>query len=57
MDKFLLARLMGHSSPHVTERYCIHVTQSHVAAAFGRFLDYQAHQTVESFPLTTDRVQ
>ena len=27
MDKFTLARLMGHSSPRVAERYYIHVTE------------------------------
>ena len=30
MDKFSLARLMGHSSPRVAERYYIHVTEPHV---------------------------
>jgi len=57
MDKFSLARLMGHSSPRVAERHYIHVTESHVAAGFERFLNYQARQIVESVPAATDRVQ
>lgn len=57
MDKFSLARLMGHSSPSVAERYYIHVTEPHVAAGFERFLEYQARQIVESVPLATERVQ
>jgi integrase len=40
MDKFTVARLMGHSSPRVAERYYIHVTEPHVSAGFERFLDY-----------------
>ncbi|HEV2418663.1 MAG TPA: tyrosine-type recombinase/integrase [Terriglobia bacterium] len=40
MDKFTIARLMGHSSPSVAEKYYIHVTESHVASGFERFLGY-----------------
>jgi integrase len=40
MDKYTVARLMGHSSPRVAERYYIHVTEPHVAAGFERFLSY-----------------
>ena len=29
MDKYTVARLMGHSSPRVAERYYIHVTEPH----------------------------
>ncbi len=36
MDRFTLARLMGHSSPSVAARYYIHVTETHVAAGFGK---------------------
>lgn len=57
MDKFSLARLMGHSSPHVAERYYVLVTESHVAAGFERFLDYQTHRIVESVPAATVRIQ
>jgi len=39
MDKFSLARLMGHSSPRVGERYYVHVTERHVTAGFGKFAD------------------
>lgn len=57
MDRFSLARLMGHSSPRVTERYYIHVTESHVAAGFGKFLDYQARNVIASVPALTQAVQ
>lgn len=40
MDRFSLARLMGHSSPAVAEKYYIHVTGPHVAAGFERFVEY-----------------
>ena len=42
MDKFTLARLMGHSSPRVAERCYIHVTEPHVMTGFERFLNYHA---------------
>src|ERR1700683_5020484 len=32
MDRFSLARLMGHSSPAVAARYYVRVTETHVAA-------------------------
>jgi integrase len=41
MDKFSLARLMGHSSPRVAERYYVHVTEPHVMTGFERFEAYQ----------------
>jgi integrase len=42
MDRFTLAKLMGHSSPRITERYYVHVTEPHVSFGFDRFLDYQS---------------
>lgn len=57
MDKFSLARLMGHSSPRVAERYYIHVTEPHVTAGFERFLDYQASHMIDAFPAATEKVQ
>jgi integrase len=48
MDRFTLAKLMGHSSPRITERYYIHVTEPHVALGFERFLAYQAAKTTAS---------
>ncbi len=57
MDKFTLARLMGHSSPRVAERYYIHVTEPHVAAGFERFIQYQADKAIESFPAKSERIQ
>jgi integrase len=49
MDRFTLARLMGHSSPSVAARYYIHVTETHVAAGFGRFVEYQTRNVAEGF--------
>jgi site-specific recombinase XerD len=40
MDKYTVARLMGHSSPRVAERYYIHVTEPHVTSGFERFVSY-----------------
>jgi integrase len=57
MDKFTLARLMGHSSPRVAERYYIHVTEPHVMTGFERFLNYHAVKLAEAVPKQTDRVQ
>ena len=57
MDKFSLARLMGHSSPRVTERYYIHVTEPHVMTGFERFINYQNTGLVNAINQQTDRVQ
>jgi integrase len=57
MDKFTLARLMGHSSPRVAERYYIHVTEPHVMTGFERFLNYHAGKLVDAVPKQTERVQ
>lgn len=61
MDRFTLARLMGHSSPAVAARYYVHVTETHVAAGFGRFVEYQTRNVAEgiaaAFPEATEAVQ
>jgi len=57
MDKFTLARLMGHSSPRVAERYYIHVTESHVMTGFERFLNYHSTKLADAVPKQTGRVQ
>ena len=61
MDRFSLARLMGHCSPAVAARYYIHVTETHVAAGFGKFVDYQtrniAEGIAEAFPDASAAVQ
>jgi integrase len=57
MDKFSLARLMGHSSPRVAERYYIHVTEPHVMTGFERFSTYQATGLLEAFKQQTNRMQ
>jgi integrase len=61
MDRFTLARLMGHSSPSVAARYYVHITESHVAAGFGRFVEYQTRNVAEglaaAFPAATNQIQ
>ena len=61
MDRFTLARLMGHSSPSVAARYYIHVTETHVAAGFGKFVEYHTRNVAEglaaAFPQASDAVQ
>jgi integrase len=57
MDKFTVARYMGHSSPGVAERYYIHVTEPHVTSGFERFVTYQERQIVDSLPAASDSVQ
>ena len=46
VDKFALARLMGHSSPGVAERYYVHVSEPHVVAGFEKFEAYQKAMAV-----------
>lgn len=61
MDRYALASLMGHSSPSVAARYYIHVTETHVAAGFGKFVEYQARNVAEglaaAFPQASEAVQ
>jgi integrase len=57
MDKFSLARLMGHSSPRVAERYYVHVTEPHVMIGFERFVAYQNNGIVNAIKQQTDRLQ
>jgi integrase len=61
MDRFSLARLMGHSSPTVAARYYIHVTETHVAVGFGKFVEYQTRNVAEAiantFPEASEAVQ
>jgi integrase len=61
MDRFSLARLMGHSSPAVAARYYIRFTETHVAAGFGKFVEYQtrnvAEGIAEAFPEASAAVQ
>ena len=52
---------MGHSSPAVAARYYVHVTETHVAAGFGKFVEYQTHNIAEgiraAFPQGSEAVQ
>jgi integrase len=61
MDRYTLARLMGHSSPSVAARYYIHVTEVHVAAGFEKFVEYQTRNVAEgfavAFPQASEAVQ
>ncbi len=61
MDKFSLCQLMGHSSPAVTEKYYVHVTQPHVSKGCEKFVEYSERGTAEgiasAFPPSTSAVQ
>jgi len=61
VDKFALCKLMGHSSPSVTEKYYIHVTTEHVASGFEKFVAYSERGIAEgiaaAFPQASDAVQ
>ena len=52
---------MGHSSPSVAARYYIHLTETHVAAGFGKFVEYQTRNVAEefaaAFPQASEAVQ
>ena len=61
MDRYSLARLMGHSSPAVAAKYYVHVTETHVAAGFSKFAEYQSRNVAEgiaaAFPEASEAVQ
>jgi integrase len=57
MDKYAIARLMGHSSPSVAERFYIKVSRQYVERSFERFLEYQAREQMRAFPESSERVQ
>jgi integrase len=57
MDKFSLARLMGHSSPRVAERYYIHVSERHVNVGFERFVEYKNTKQLEALQPATNTIQ
>jgi integrase len=42
MDRHTLAKLIGHSSPRITEKYYIHVNEPHISSGFERFVAYQS---------------
>ena len=60
-DFFLVPTAMGHSSPAVAARYYVHVTETHVAAGFGKFVEYQTRNVAEglaaAFPQASEAVQ
>ena len=57
VDRYTLARWMGHSSPTITARYYVHVTEAHEAAGFEKFIQYTDKLRVEAFPQATSTVQ
>ena len=57
LDRYTVARLMGHSSPRVAERYYIHVTERHITTGFERFVSYLDARLVDAVPAVTNRVQ
>jgi hypothetical protein len=61
MDRFTLTSLMGHSSPSVAARCYVHVIETHVAAEFGKFVEYQTRNVAKglaaAFPAAATRIQ
>lgn len=57
VDRYTLARWMGHSSPTVTARYYVHVTEAHEAAGFEKFIQYTEKLRIDAFPQATSTVQ
>lgn len=55
MDRHTLAKLMGHSSPRITEKYYIHVTEPHISSGFQRFMAYQAKRLTGSAAITASQ--
>ena len=52
MDRHTLAKLMDHSSPRITEKCYIHVTEPHISSGFERFMAYQAKRLAGSQTVT-----
>jgi integrase len=55
MDRHTLAKLMGHSSPRITEKYYIHVGEPHISSGFERFMAYQAKRLGHGQPATSEQ--
>ena len=55
MDRHTLAKLMGHSSPRIAEKYYIHVTEPHVSSGFERFMAYKAKKLGVGQPTTSSQ--
>ena len=61
VPKLTLARLMRLCSPAVAARHYIHVAETHIAAGFGKFVEYQTRNVTEdmaaAFPQASEAVQ
>jgi integrase len=57
VDRYTLARWMGHSSPSVTAKYYVHVTERHELAGFERFVEYTEKLRAEAVPLASPKTQ
>jgi integrase len=57
MDKYAIARLMGHSSPSVAEKFYIKVSRQYVERSFERFVEYQAREAIQALPDISGWVQ
>jgi integrase len=57
VDRHTLARWMGHSSPAVTAKYYVHVTERHEQAGFEKFVEYTEKLRAEAIPLATEKTQ
>jgi integrase len=55
VDRYTLARWMGHSSPSVTAKYYVHVTERHEQAGFEKFVEYTEKLRTEVMPLASQK--
>jgi integrase len=57
VDRYTLARWMGHANPNIAARYYVHVSERHEQAGFEKFVQYSEKLRSEAIPLVTDKVQ
>jgi integrase len=57
VDKYTLARWMGHSSPSVTARYYVHISERHELAGFEQFVEHTERLRAEAFRPASESVQ
>jgi len=57
VDRCTLARWMGHSSPSVTARYYVHVSERHELARFEKFVEYTEKLRAEAFKPASEALQ
>jgi integrase len=57
VDRYTLARWMGHSSPSITDRYYVHISARHEVAGFERFVEHTERLRAEAFRPASESVQ